>query len=300
MTRLPNFKHLHYFWAVARAGGVSRAASRLHLTPQTLSGQIKQLEESLGVALFRPLGKRLQLTEAGRVAFSYAEEIFALGAELSDALRTLPAAGVQPLRLGIGDAIPKSLVHRLLTPLLAQPEPPRLICREAPLESLLADLGVHRLDVVLTSRSLPPAKVRAYSHLLGESAVGVFAPESLELPAQPFPRCLHAQPLLLPGTDSPLHDGLLAWLEQARIAPRVVGEFDDSALMKTFARAGAGVFVAPLVIAEEMQRVQRARLLGALDSLRETYYAVSTERRVSHPAVRALIEAAATIFTDRK
>lgn len=297
MTRLPNFKHLHYFWAVARAGGVSRAASRLHLTPQTLSGQIKLLEESLGVPLFRPLGKRLQLTEAGRVAFSYAEEIFALGAELSDALRALPAAGVQPLRVGIGDAIPKSLVHRLLAPLLQQPEPPRLICREAPLESLLGDLGVHRLDVVLTSRSLPPAKVRVYSHLLGESAVGVFAPESLALPAQPFPRCLHAQPLLLPGTDSPLHDGVLAWLEQARVAPRVVGEFDDSALMKAFARAGAGVFVAPLVIADEVQRVHHARLLGALDSLRESYFAVSTERRISQPSVRALIESASGLFT---
>ncbi len=296
MTRFPNYKHLHYFWAVARAGGVSRAAARLHLTPQTLSGQIKQLEESLDVALFRQVGKRLQLTEAGRVAFSYAEEIFALGAELGDALRSLPAAGTQPLRVGIGDAIPKSLVHRLLSPLLAQADPPRLICREAPLESLLGDLGVHRLDVVLTSRSLPPLKVRAYSHLLGECAVGVFAPLALALPEQPFPRCLHGQPLLLPGTDSPLHDGLLGWLEQVRVAPRVVGEFDDSALMKTFARAGAGVFVAPLVIAEEIERVHAARLLGSLDSLRETYFAVSTERRVSHPAVRALIDSAAGIF----
>lgn len=296
MRQLPNFRHLHHFWAVARAGGVASAASRLHLTPQTLSGQIKQLEEALGVALFRPAGKRLQLTEAGRVAFSYAEEIFALGAELGDALRALPAAGVRPLRVGIGDALPKSLVHRLLAPLLALPEPPRLICREAPLESLLADLGVHRLDVLLTSRSLPPARVRVFAHRLGDSAVGLFAPRGLALPELPFPRCLHAQPLLLPGTDSPLHDALLSWLERARVVPRVVGEFDDSALVKTFARAGAGVFAAPLVIADEVQRLQEARLLGALDGLQESYFALSTERRVSHPAVRALIEAATQVF----
>lgn len=296
MKRQYNYKHLHYFWAVARAGGISRAAAKLHLTPQTLSGQVKQLEDSLGVALFRTAGKRLELTEAGRVALSYADEIFTLAAELGDALRSLPAGGREPVRVGVGDAMPKSLVHRLLAPLLAAPETPRLLCREAPLESLLGDLAVHRLDVVLTSRALPDVSVRAYAHLLGESAVGLFAPAGLVLPDTPFSRCLHGQPLLLPGPDSPLHDALLRWFEQARVVPKVVGEFDDSALMKAFARGGAGAFAAPLVVAGEIAGSVNARLLGPLDSVREAYFAVSTERRVSHPAVRAIIDAAAAAF----
>jgi LysR family transcriptional regulator, transcriptional activator of nhaA len=296
MKRQYNYKHLHYFWAVARAGGISRAAAKLHLTPQTLSGQIKQLEDSLGVALFRTAGKRLELTEAGRVALSYADEIFTLAAELGDALRSLPAGGREPLRVGIGDAVPKSLVHRLLAPLLAGPEAPRLICREAPLEGLLGELALHRLDVVLSSRALPGISVRAYAHLLGESAVGVFAPHALVLPALPFPRCLHGQPMLLPGPDSPLREALLRWLEQVRVVPRVVGEFDDTALMKAFARGGAGCFAAPLAIADEIADSVEAVLVGRLDSVREAYYALSTERRVSHPAVRALIDAAAVTF----
>lgn len=292
-----NYKHLHYFWAVARAGGVSNAAQKLHLTPQTLSGQLKQLEAALGVALFRPVGKRLELTEAGRVAYSYADEMFALGAELGDAMRNLPRERMQPLRVGIADAMPKSLAQRLLASTLNRDPPQRLLCREGLLESLLGELALHRLDVVLSTRGLPPSiSVRAYSHRLGESPVALFAPRSLSLPRQPFPRCLHGQPLLLPGEDSPLRAGLLDWCEQHRLVPRVVAEFDDSALMKTFGRAGAGVFPAPRVISDEVEQVYASRALGPVEGLSETYYAISTERRVAHPAVRGILDAAAALF----
>lgn len=293
MNRLYNYKHLHYFWAVARAGGISRAAAKLHLAPQTLSGQLKQFEQSLGAALFRNVGKRLELTEAGRVAFSYADEMFALAAEMSEALRNLPNAGQQPVRVGIGDAMPKSLVHLLLRPLMATAESPRLVCREAPLETLLGELALHKLDMLLTSRLPPKLSVRAYAHPLGQSVVGMFAVPGFRPKGKRFPQCLHTQALLLPGPDSPLHDVLLDWFERERVAPRVVGEFDDSALMKTFAQAGAGAFAAPLVIADDLADNYGLELLGRMDGVSETFYAISTERRVSQPVVRAVIESAA-------
>ena len=301
MRRSLNYKHLHYFWAVARAGGVTRAAEKLHLTPQTLSGQIKQLEGSVGVPLFRAVGKRLELTEAGRVAYSYADEMFALAAELGDALQALPAGRAHSFRIGIADAVPKSIAHRLIAPVLSLPEAVRLICREGALENLLADLALHRLDFVLSIRPVPPGlNLRSYNHKLGESAIGIFAPRALRLRRAAFPRGLHGQPLLLPGADSPLRAQLLEWFEEQRVVPRVVGEFDDSALMKTFARAGSGVFPAPMAIRAEIEVAHACSLLGAVEGISETYYAISSERRVSHPAVRAVIEAeAATIEPAR-
>ncbi len=297
MRRALNYKHLHYFWAVARAGGVSRAAEQLHLTPQTLSGQLKQLEESLGVALFRMAGKRLQLTEAGRVALSYADEMFSLAGELGDALRALPRGRLQPLRIGIADALPKSLAHRLIEPTMTGDPPVRLIAREGALETLLAELALHRLDLVLASRSLPQAvSVRAFSHRLGDSPVALFAASSLKLPDTEFPRCLHGQPLLLPSADSPVHAGVLAWFERQRVVPLVVGEFDDSALMKAFGRAGAGVFPAPVAIADEIAHVYGAQCIGRIEGLSETYFAITTERRVTNASTLTLLQGAAGVF----
>jgi LysR family transcriptional activator of nhaA len=295
MQRSLNYKHLHYFWAVARAGGITRASEKLHLTPQTLSGQIKQLEESVGVALFRQVGKRLELTEAGRVAYSYAEEMFALAAELGDALRALPAGRAPTFRVGVADVVPKSLAHRLISPVERLAEPVRLICREGTLENLLGDLALHRLDFVLSIRPVPPGlNVRTYNHKLGGSPIGLFAPRALKLPRGAFPRSLHGQPLLLPSDDSPVRARLMAWFEEQRVVPRVVGEFDDSALMKTFARAGSGVFPAPMAIREEIEQAYASVLLGPAGDIDESYYAISTERRVSHPGVRAVIDVAAT------
>ena len=293
MRRSLNYKHLHYFWAVVRAGGITRAAEKLHLTPQTLSGQVKQLEDSVGVALFTPVGKRLELTEAGRVAYSYADEMFSLAAELGDALKSLPEGRTQSFRVGVADAVPKSLAYRLLAPSMQSAEPIRLICREGKLENLLAELALHRLDCVLSIRPAPTGlNLRTWNHKLGGSGIGLYAPRALKLSAKTFPRCLHGQPLLLPSDDSPVRAQLMDWFESQRVVPRVVAEFDDTALMKTFGRAGTGVFPAPVAIADEIAHAYDARLLGAAGEIHETYYAISTERRVSHPGVRAIIESA--------
>jgi LysR family transcriptional activator of nhaA len=294
MRRSLNYKHLHYFWAVARAGGITRAAEKLNLTPQTLSGQVKQLEESVGVALFTPVGKRLELTEAGRVAYSYADEMFSLAAELGEALKSLPGGRAQSFRVGVADAVPKSVAHRLIAPVQHSTDPIRLVCREGKLENLLAELALHRLDCVLSIRPTPPGlSLRSYNHKLAESAIGMYAPIALDLGDKPFPGCLHGQPILLPSDDSPIRAQLMDWFETQRVVPRVVGEFDDTALMKTFARAGAGAFPAPIAIRDEIAHAYNSQLLGPAGAIEETYYAISTERRVSHPGVRAMIDAAA-------
>lgn len=289
-----NFKHLHYFWVVAKAGSIARAAQQLHLTPQTLSGQIKQLEESLGVALFRLAGRRLEMTETGRLAFSYADDMFALAAELRDALHTLPASRVQSFRVGIVDVVPKSVAQHLIEPVLRLAEPVRLICREGKLESLLGELALHRLDMVLADRPLPTGlNVRGYSRKLGESSIGFFAtPKLRETCGGPFPRCLNGRPMLLPGDDVAVHGRLLAWFEKQRVAPQVVGEFDDAALMKAFGRAGAGIFTAPLAIREEVERSYGVTMLGVAESVKESYYAISVKRRATHPAIKAIIDSA--------
>lgn len=302
MRRAINYKHLHYFWAVARWGGITRAAERLHLTPQTLSGQVKQLEDSLGVALFRSAGKRLELTEAGRTAYSYADEMFSLGAELGDALAALPKGRAQSFRVGVADVVSKSLAQRLLAPVLAMPEPARLVCREGEFEALLAALALHRLDLVLSTRPIPPGlNVRGYSHRLGESGIGLYRVRSgRDTARSDFPRNVHGQPLMLPGTDSPLREALLTWCEARRIVPQVVAEFDDTALMKAFGAAGAGIFPAPLAVRGEIERQHDCVLLGTVDGLSEHYYAVSTERRVSLLAVKAVIEGAAHALAGRQ
>lgn len=299
MTRPLNYKHLHYFWATVRWGGVSRAAERLHLTPQTLSGQVKQLEESLGVALFRAAGKRLELTEAGRVAYSYADEMFSLGAELTEALKSLPAGRAASFRVGISDAVPKSMAQRLLAPALALREPVRLVCREGALETLLGELALHRLDLVLSTSAVPPGlNVRSYNHRLGSSPIGLYQARGAATRRMPFPKGLHGRPMLLPASDSPLRSQLLAWLQSRRVMPHIVGEFADPALMKAFGAAGAGIFPAPFAARLEISRSHDAVLLGLVDDVQEEYFAISNERRVSHPAVRAIVEAAPGTLGD--
>jgi LysR family transcriptional regulator, transcriptional activator of nhaA len=297
MTRAINYKHLHYFWAVSRWGGITRAAERLHLTPQTLSGQIKQLEESLGVALFRTAGKRLELTEAGRLAYSYADEMFSLGAELGDALQALPEGRQESFRVGIADAVPKSMAQRLLAPVLD--DGLRLVCREGDLEPLLADLALHRFDMVLSIRPVPQGlNVRSFSHRLGESAIGFFQSRRRPKARTAFPACLHGQPFLMPGHDSPLRADLLSWCETHRVVPKIVGDFDDSALLKAFGAAGAGVFPAPLALRGEIERRYDGVLIGVVEGVQQAYFAISNERRVSHPAMNAIAAAAGRILGE--
>ena len=301
MARPINYKHLHYFWAVARWGGITRAAGHLNLTPQTLSGQVKQLEASLGVALFRMVGKRLELTEAGRTAYGYAQDMFALGEELGHALATLPGGRTSLFRVGIADAVPKSLAQRLLEPVLALPDSMRLVCHEGEFESLLARLALHRIDLVLSTRPMPPGLgFKVFTHQLGESPIGLYRLRR-ERPEPPgFPRSMHGQPLLLPGHDAPLRDAVLSWFEGHRVVPHVVAECDDTALLKAFGAAGAGAFPAPLAIREEVARRHGCVLLGELDGLSESYFAVTSERRGSHPAIQAVMAGAAAALGPAK
>ncbi len=289
-----NYKHLHYFWMVAKEGGIMRASERLHLTPQTISGQISMLEDQLGEPLFNKVGRQLELTETGRLVLSYAEDIFALGGELEAVLRNLPPERPMVFRVGVADVVPKTITARLLAPALELNAQVRLICKENDLDSLLGELALHRLDLVIADAPIPARlNVTGYNHNLGNSGISFLATQALAKPLRKkFPQSLHGAPLLIPSDINLLQSALLKWLEELHIQPRIVGEFDDSALMRAFGQAGMGVFIAPTVIAKEIARQIGGAIIGSTEAVRETYYAISTERRISHPAVAAITQTA--------
>jgi LysR family transcriptional activator of nhaA len=286
-----NYKHLHYFLVVAREGSVTRASERLHLTPQTISGQLGQLEAQLGKPLLTRVGRNLQLTDAGRLVLSYAEEIFSLGGELEEVLHQLPADRPKLFEVGVVDVVPKSITHRILQPALN--EPVRMICREADFDTLLAELTVHRLDLVIADRAIPSTlSTRAFSHKIGECPVAMFASAQLKQGLKgAFPACLDGAPLLLPSSGNQLRVGIDQWLDRHRLHPRIVAEFDDSALMKSFGQEGAGIFIAPNVIREEVERHYQVERIGLVE-VKEHFFAISAERRVSHPLVATLLTTA--------
>jgi LysR family transcriptional activator of nhaA len=290
-----NFKHLHYFWRVAKAGGVARASEQLHLTPQTISGQIGLLEEDLGTPLFARKGRNLELTDAGRLALGYAQDIFTLGSELEESLRNYPAGG-RPVefRVGVADAVPKTIAYRLIEPATRLPTPVRIVCREWKLDSLLAELAAHRLDLVIADAPIPPSvSVRAFNHRLGESGVSFFASARLRKSLKgKFPACLAGAPMLVPGVDAAVKLRLDRWCEANLLRPRVVGEFDDSALMKAFGQRGAGVFIGPTVLESEIETQYRVKTLGRTQEIVEEFFAISVERRITHPCVVAITKAA--------
>lgn len=289
-----NYKQLHYFWAVAKAGSIARAGRQLHLTPQTISGQIGLLEEALGVSLFRRVGRGLELTETGLLALSYAENIFQAGNELEEALRGQSTERQRLFRVGIADVVPKSIAYRLLAPAMSLAEPIRIICREGKLEPLLGELAIHRLDLVLADRPMPgEMDVKGRSHKLGECSMSVFGTAALiEAYGENFPHGLDGAPMLIPGEDSAVRARLMRWFGANRIQPRIVGEFDDGALMHSFGQAGVGMFVAPTTIAGEVERQYGVLPMGCVDDVVERFYAISVERRAGHPAVVAINEAA--------
>lgn len=285
-----NFKHLRYFWMVAKAGGIARASERLHLTPQSISGQLKEFEEALGVKLLRRVGRGLELTEAGQRILGYAEQIFALGEELLTTLREGQQTQSVTFRVGIADSVPKMVAYRLVEPSLAFAEPVKLICREGSLTNLLADLAVHRLDMVIADRPLPEnLNVRGYSHFLGASGVSIFGAKSLlHSKGVDFPRLLDGAPFLLPGADVALYARLRRWFEVEHLHPRIVGEFDDSALMMAFGHAGAGFFAAPSAIESQVIRQHDVAIVGRLDSVRDQVFAITLERKLNHPIIAAI------------
>jgi len=289
-----NYHHLLYFWMVARHGGVARAGVQLRLRPPTLSAQIRQLEVSLGEKLFAREGRRLVLTDVGRVVYDYAEEIFGLGREMLDTVKRRGGPGEVRLVVGVTDAVPKLVAHRLIEPAFAIPEPLRVVCREGRHERLLAALALHELDVVLSDAPTAAGLgVRAFNHLLGECGVAFFAtPKLARGLSGRFPARLDGAPFLLPTDDSALRRSLETWFEVQGIRPRVVGEFDDSALLKVFGQAGAGVFAAPAVLRRDIERRYDVRAVGETLDVRERFYAISAERKLRHPAVVALTAAA--------
>jgi LysR family transcriptional activator of nhaA len=295
---LLNFKHLYYFWAAAKAGGIMRAGEQLHTTPQTLSAQIKLLEERLGCALFRKSGRGLVLSPEGQVALGYAEQIFALSAELESALgQARGAAEVLDFRVGIADAVPKEIAYRLIEPALAAGSV-RLICHEGKFQDLLAQLSVHRHDLVLADEPLGRQhSVKAFNHPLGTTAMSFFAaPKLAKTLTRGFPQCLDGAPMLIQGTGSAMRQRLEVWLARQPLRPRIIGEFDDAALMKAFGAEGRGVFVTPSVLERETRSQYGVRVLGRATDLVEEFHAISVERRITHPCVVAITQAARAEF----
>lgn len=290
-----NFKHLHYFWVTARSGGIVKAGEQLHTTPQTLSGQIRLLEERLGRKLFRKSGRNLELTEDGRVALGYADEIFSLGAELEAAMRQ-SASGPRALdlRVGVADSVAKSVAYRLLEPAMDLEVPVRLIGVEGKFPDLLAQLALQRLDLVIADEPLSRRiSVKAFNHALGTSPMSFFcAPALRRTLTGAFPQCLHGAPMLIQGAASSVRQQLDGWLARQQIQPRIVGEFDDGALMTAFGREGRGIFMSPAVLEEETVAQYGVEVLGRSEELMEEFYAVSVERRITHPAVAAITQAA--------
>jgi LysR family transcriptional activator of nhaA len=290
-----NFKHLHYFWVAARAGGIMRAGEQLHTTPQTLSGQIKQLEDWLGRKLFRKSGRNLELTEDGQMALGYADQIFALGSELETAMRQAHGGKrVLDFRVGVADSVGKSVAYRLLEPALSVGEPVRLVCSEGKFSDLLAQLALHRLDLVLADEPMTKrTSVKAFNHPLGRTSMSFCCTPALKAQLQgPFPACLNGFPMLIQGPQASVRQQLEGWLARHQIAPHIIGEFDDGALMTAFGREGRGVFMAPTVTEAKTVAQFGVEVIGRSDELVEEFFAVSVERRITHPCVVAITDAA--------
>jgi LysR family transcriptional activator of nhaA len=289
-----NYHHLLYFWTVVREGSVSRAAEKLRLAQPTISAQIRQLEDALGERLFDRQGRTLVPTDVGRLVFRYADEIFGIGRELMETLRGRPAGRPMHLTVGVANAVPKLIVYRLLRPASRGPHAFHLVCRENNAEQLVAELATHALDVVIADAPAPPhVRVKAFSHLLGESDTAFFAPAALAARLRRrFPDSLRDAPVVLPTGNTALRRGLDEWFEQLKLRPNVTGEFEDSALMKVFGQGGEAAFPAPAAIEEDICRFYGVRLIGRTNAVRERYYAISVERRLKHPGVIAITSAA--------
>ncbi len=297
-----NYHHLLYFWTVAREGTIARASEELRLAQPTISGQIRALEEQLGEKLFQRSGRNLVLTDIGRVVFRYADDIFATGRELMDTLRDRPTGRPVRLQVGVVDEVTKSIAYRLLEPALRLNEPVHIVCRDGAAERLLPDLATHALDLVIADAPISPGiKIKAFTHALGETPVTVFGVAKLAAPRRKnFPRSLDGAPFLVPTVGKTLRRTLDHYFDQKSIRPRVIAELDDSALLTAFGQGGAGLFVAPTVLEKEVTRQHGVVIVGRLDEVRERYYAISVERRLKHPAVVAISEAANEILMAKR
>ena len=289
-----NYHHLYYFWAVVQEGGITAAAKRLHLVPSTISAQLTTFEETLEVKLLQRVGRNIEPTEMGQLVFQYADEIFSMGKELMNTVRGHPEAGRSPLRVGVVDALPKMIVRDLLDPVFKMEEPVRLICCENKKEALLARLALHELDIVLSDSPIGSGlSIKAFNHILGECGVTFFAVNALAEPLQQgFPDSLSGAPMLMPLQSTTLRGDLDLWFESLQIVPHIVGEFDDAALIKAFGQKGDGIFMAPTVIEDEVQRQYEVTILGRTEKVQYRFYAISIEKILTHPAVLTISSAA--------
>lgn len=288
-----NFNQLYYFYLVAREGSIARISEQLHITPQTISGQISALEHSTGSALFNRSGRKWSLTEMGRLSYRYAEDIFQLGDELRSVLKHQQVSQWQTFTVGITDVLPKAFIYEMLKPVFLLPQQLRLICREGEQTALLAELAMNKLDLVLSDQPLMPnSSIKAYNHEITSSDTSFFAsPLLLErLADTEFPACLHQQPMLLQSKRSIIRQRLEGWFEQQQIVPQIVAEFDDSALMKSFGQQGLGIFSAPSQIEQNICQQYQVQVIGRTEAVREVFYAISPERKITHPAVLQLVE----------
>ncbi len=288
-----NYKHLYYFWVVAKEGGISKAAGKLDMAVQTVSAQVHELERSLGYALLKPAGRGLVLTEAGVAAMHQADQIFQLGENLPAVVRDAVSAPTVRLAVGISDGLPKLVVHRLLMPVIPEPHL-RLLCHEGEFDELLGDLALHRLDVVFSDRPAPAnPNIKLYGHRLGSSAIAWYGTQQLvQAASEDFPRSLANVPMLLPTAHTAVRARLDLWLEQRGIRPRIVGEFEDSALLKTFGASGMGVFPAAEWVHDNLTSHYAVQRLGPCEGVNEHFFAIGTEKKVRHPLVQRLLQPA--------
>ena len=295
-----NYHHLFYFWTVARVGSAARASEELRLTQATVSAQLKSLEQSLGEKLFRKAGRHLVLTDTGKLVFRYADEIFSLGQEMIGSLKGRPEGRLARLTVGVADVLPKLVAYELIEPALQLQELYRIVCREGGNEELLSALALHDIDVVLTDAPIDPAvNVKAFSHLLGECAMLLFGSRNLaDKYRRGFPKSLDGAPFLLPTRNTAARRSLDQWFDAQRIHPRIVAEFEDSALLGVFGQHGLGLFVAPSVIGAEVQKQYEVKIVGRIADVRERFFAISLDRKLRHPAVLAISEAARARLSD--
>jgi LysR family transcriptional activator of nhaA len=290
---------LLYFWTVARDGSIAKASETLRLSPPTISEQIRNLENSLGTRLFEKRGRNIVLTEAGRVAFDYADEIFTRGEELTEALSRGVAGRMPRFTIGIADVVPKLIAYRLILPALKLDDPVKIICRESSSEMLVSQLAIHDVDLVISDAPLNPSlRIHAFSHLLGQSGLSFFAhPRLAKQLKTRFPKCLDRIPFLMPADNTDLRRSLEHWLEVHDVRPTVVGEFEDSALAAVFSEAAVGAFASPTSTEAQVKRQYGLTVLGRARDITASYYAISLDRRLKHPAVIAISEFAhRTVF----
>lgn len=289
-----NYKHLRYFWTVAHEGSIIKASNKLHITPQTISGQLSLLEKRIGNPLFSRIGKSLQLTETGRLVLNYADEIFDLGRELSDVLRGAPTVGPSEFIVSAASTLPKTIVHKIIEPALHIKQPINLICKEGPVDAILADLAVHKVDMVLSDTPVTSTfSIKAYNHKLGESGLSFFASAALAKKyKKAFPTSLNDAPMLMPTKQYAIRQAVDHWLNQKNIYPQIKGQFDDSALMKSFGQAGMGIFYLPSIIENEVCNMFKVKIIGRTTQVKQIFYAISAERKIKHPAIAAICESA--------